>query len=726
MSYRNSTHQESHGNSTSSRSFRHSEDCEDRGDQHTSSGVHNDEHITGPRGNTQRHPSARNTSGGHYGEEHAYGGSVQSHNELSNYRNDHRRSVVSGSDRGYGNDSFGNQKGGSSGVSGSGYSRVHSSGGSSISRAGQSGAQGGSSGGYTGGSGEGHSGDYDSASRRHDAVSRGGQSGSKGSSSGGYTGDSSGGHIGEYDSGSRRHDAVSRGGQIGSHDGSSGGYTGGSSGGNSGGHDSGSRGYAGASRGVQGGSHGGISGGYTSGSSSGGQSGGYGDSSRGHNSSSRGSTGVGGGNSGGQNGGHSGGFSSRSTGGFSNRNSANHQGFGGNSGQRVSFSNCSLGEVSHHQAGGKETMQNLNSRLATYMDRVRALEDSNAELEIKIRNWYDTHKLQKVDYTKYYKTIEELKNKMFSFNLDNNHLTVQNDNARLAADDFKVKYETERCLFQNVDADATGLRKALDDLTLDKASLESQFESLTEELAYRKRNHEEETKSMQGVSSDVTVQMDAAPGINILKILNDTRSQYEELAEANRKKAEEEYQQKISELKSEISDSNEQIESYKNQVMELRRTMQNLEIELQTQCATKTSLENAMAETEGRYYDELTEIQNKVMILEDELSQLRHELESQSQEYKILLDIRSKLENEIEMYRELLEEGSAEHGNSYGNANANGNRYNNNNHSSRQGGRSASSSVSDQRRSRVVTAITEERMDGRIVSTKVSEIHQQK
>ncbi|XP_073463161.1 keratin, type I cytoskeletal 12-like [Aquarana catesbeiana] len=693
MSYRNSTHQESHGSSTSSRSFRHSEDCEDRGDQHTSSGVHNDEQITGPRGNTQRHPSARNTSGGHYGEEHAYGGSGQSHNELSNYRNDHRRSIVSGSDHGSGNDSVGNQKVGSSGVSGGGYSGVYSSGGSSVSRAGQSGVQGGSSGGYTGGS--------------------------------------SGGHSGEYDSGSRRHDAVSRGGQSESHDGSSGGYTDGSSGGHSGGHDSGSRGYAGASRGVQVGSHGGSSGGYTSGSSSGGQSGGYGDSSRGHNSNSRGSTGVGGCHSGGQNGGHSGGFSSRSTGGFSSRSSANHQGFGGvcggNSGQRVSFSNCSLGEVSHHQAGGKETMQNLNSRLATYMDRVRALEDSNAELEMKIRNWYDTHKLQKVDYTKYYKTIEELKNKMFSSTLDKNHLTVQNDNARLAADDFKVKYETERCLFQNVNADAVGLRKALDDLTLDKSSLESQFESLTEELAYRKKNHEEETKSMQGVSSDVTVQMDAAPGINILKILNDTRSQYEELAEENRKKAEEEYQQKINELNCEISNSNEQIESQKSQVMELRRTVQNLEIELQTQCATKTSLENALAETEGRYYDELTEIQNKVINLEDELCELRHELETQSQEYKILLDIRSKLENEIEMYRKLLEEeGGSEHINSYGNGNSNGNRYDNNNYSSRQGGMSASSSVSDHRRSRVVTAITEERMDGRIVSTKVSEIYQQK
>lgn len=56
------------------------------------------------------------------------------------------------------------------------------------------------------------------------------------------------------------------------------------------------------------------------------------------------------------------------------------------------------------------------------------------------------------------------------------------------------RYETERCLFQNVNADAVGLRKALDDLTLDKSSLESQFESLTEELAYRKKNHEEVKK----------------------------------------------------------------------------------------------------------------------------------------------------------------------------------------------------------------------------------------
>lgn len=127
--------------------------------------------------------------------------------------------------------------------------------------------------------------------------------------------------------------------------------------------------------------------------------------------------GLGGGSFGG--GGYSGGGFSGfgGSGGFSGGG-----GFGGGGG---SFGGGSFGGVGFGEDGGllstneKLTMQNLNDRLASYMDKVRHLEEENTQLEHMIREWYKNQGPSGTrDYTHYYRTIDELQNQV-GYNLTN-------------------------------------------------------------------------------------------------------------------------------------------------------------------------------------------------------------------------------------------------------------------------------------------------------------------
>ncbi|XP_041581031.1 keratin, type I cytoskeletal 10 isoform X1 [Vulpes lagopus] len=398
-----------------------------------------------------------------------------------------------------------------------------------------------------------------------------------------------------------------------------------------------------------GGCFGGSSGGY------GGLGGGFGG---GNFGGGYGSSGFGGGYGGGSFGGGSFGGGSFGGGGFSG---GSFGGYGGGYG----------GDGGLLSGNEKVTMQNLNDRLASYLDKVRALEESNYELEGKIKEWYEKHgnssQREPRDYSKYYQTIEDLKNQILNLTTDNANILLQIDNARLAADDFRLKYENEVALRQSVEADINGLRRVLDELTLTKADLEMQIESLTEELAYLKKNHEEEMRDLHNVSTgDVNVEMNAAPGVDLTELLNNMRNQYEQLAEQNRKDAEAWFNEKSKELTTEINSNIEQMSSHKSEITELRRTVQGLEIELQSQLALKQSLEGSLAETEGRYCVQLSQIQAQISSLEEQLQQIRAETECQNAEYQQLLDIKIRLENEIQTYRSLLEGEGSSGGGGYG------------------------------------------------------------
>ncbi|XP_058416923.1 keratin, type I cuticular Ha1 [Diceros bicornis minor] len=305
----------------------------------------------------------------------------------------------------------------------------------------------------------------------------------------------------------------------------------------------------------------------------------------------------------------------------------------------------------------KETMQFLNDRLASYLEKVRQLERDNAELESRIRERSQQQEPEVCpNYQSYFRTIEELQQKILCTKSENARLVVQIDNAKLAADDFRTKYETELGLRQLVESDINGLRRILDELTLCKADLEAQVESLKEELLCLKRNHEEEVNTLRSQLGDrLNIEVDAAPTVDLNRVLNETRSQYEALVETNRRDVEEWFTTQTEELNRQVVSSSEQLQSYQVEIVELRRTVNALEVELQAQHNLRDSLENTLTETEARYSAQLSQVQGLITSVESQLAEIRSDLERQNQEYQVLLDVRARLESEINTYRGLLE-----------------------------------------------------------------------
>ncbi|KAM9210059.1 keratin, type I cytoskeletal 28-like isoform 2-T2 [Dugong dugon] len=308
----------------------------------------------------------------------------------------------------------------------------------------------------------------------------------------------------------------------------------------------------------------------------------------------------------------------------------------------------------------KITMQNLNDRLASYLDKVRALEESNYELEGKIKEWYEKYGPSRprdlFDYSKYYQIIEDLKNQILSLTIEDANILIQIDNARLAADDFRLKYENELTFHQSVDADIKGLQRVLDELTLCRTDQELQYESLSKEMTYLKKNHEEEMKTMQcATGGNVNVEMNAAPGVDLMVLLNNMRAEYEDLAEQNRRDAEAWFNKNSATLQQRISDDADAATSARNELTEMKRSLQTLEIELQSLLATKHSLECSLTETEGNHCAQLAQIQAQIGALAEQLDQVRTGTEGQKLEYEQLLDIKVHLEKEIETYCHLTD-----------------------------------------------------------------------